>query len=47
MATGRDQVLGVLDKYRGGVTVSPDGGTILFRGQARTGSDLMLVEGFR
>jgi len=47
MGTGRDEVLGILEKYQGGLTVSPDGGTILFAGEARTGSDLMLVEGFR
>ena len=47
LATGQDRVLGTLEKYRGSLTVSPDGKTILYTKTTRSGSDLMLVEGFR
>jgi Tol biopolymer transport system component len=47
LATGQDRVLGTLEKYRTRLAVSPDGKTILHGKTARSGSDLMLVEGFR
>jgi Tol biopolymer transport system component len=47
LATGRDSVVGVLEKYRGSLAVSPDGKIMLYTTVTRSGSDLMLVEGFR
>jgi Tol biopolymer transport system component len=47
LATGKDSVIGTLEKYRSSITVSPDGKTILYTSETRSGSDLMLVEGFR
>jgi Tol biopolymer transport system component len=47
LATGQDRVLGRLEKYRGNLTASPDGKTILYTSTTGSGSDLMLVEGFR
>jgi Tol biopolymer transport system component len=46
-ANGREVALGPLENYRGSITVSPDERTILYTSHTRTGSDLMLVEGFR
>jgi hypothetical protein len=46
-ATGKDSVVGTLQKFRFRMTVSPDGKTILYTSETRSGSDLMLVEGFR
>ena len=50
-ATGRDQVLGTLEKCEkfgnGRIAVSPDGRTILYVKAVREGSDLMLIENFR
>jgi Tol biopolymer transport system component len=47
LASGKDSVVGVLEKYRGSLAVSPDGKIILYTTVTRSGSDLMLVEGFR
>jgi Tol biopolymer transport system component len=47
LASGQNRRLGTAEKYWSAVTVSPDGRTILYTSQSRTGSDLMLVEGFR
>ena len=47
LATGKDSVVATLEKYRGMLAVSPDGKTILYTTETRSGSDLMLVEGFR
>ena len=47
LATGKDRELGTLKRHRLGLTVSPDGKTILYTGATSSGSDLMLVEGFR
>jgi Tol biopolymer transport system component len=48
-ATGRDEVLGTLEKFGGSatLTVSADGATILYTRTSGEGSDLMLIEGFR
>jgi sugar lactone lactonase YvrE len=46
-ATGEDRELGTLKRYSQGLTVSPDGKTILYSSDTSPGSDLMLVEGFR
>ena len=47
-ATGRDRLLGALDGYDGnGITVSPDGKTILYTKSVGEGSDLMMIENFR
>jgi hypothetical protein len=46
-ATGKDSVVGILEKFRFRMTVSADGNTILYASETRSGSDLMLVEGFR
>jgi Tol biopolymer transport system component len=46
-ATGEDRALGTLEQYRGSLVVSPDDRTVLYTSLARTGADLMLVEGFR
>jgi Tol biopolymer transport system component/DNA-binding winged helix-turn-helix (wHTH) protein len=50
--TGRDRLLGRLEHFPPGsmhvnLAASPDGGTILFRGDVRRGGDLMLIENFR
>ena len=50
--TGRDRLLGTLDHFPPGamhvnLAASPDGGTIIFRGEVRRGGDLMLIENFR
>jgi Tol biopolymer transport system component len=47
LATGQDSVVATLEKFRGRMTVSSDGKTILYASETRSGSDLMLVEGFR
>ena len=46
-ATGRDQLLGQLEKPGEGLTVSPDGKTILYSKIVREGADLMMIEDFR
>jgi serine/threonine protein kinase len=46
--TGRDRLLGRLEAAAGGMTVSPDGKTILYTKQhLGEGSDLMMIENFR
>jgi hypothetical protein len=47
--TGQGRLLGNLDQAEGGagLTVSPDGKTILFTSNAGAGSDLMMIENFR
>lgn len=47
LATGRDRLLGTLENWRSGFTVSPDGKTILYTKVVGEGSDLMLIENFR
>jgi Tol biopolymer transport system component len=47
LASGRDVALGPLERFRASVSVSPDEKTILYTSVTKTGSDLMLVEGFR
>jgi serine/threonine protein kinase len=46
-ATGRDRLLGKLDKPFLGVTVSPDGKTILYTKWESRVSELMMIENFR
>ncbi len=47
-ATGQGRLLGKLDRAAGaGLTVSPDGKTILFTKIVGQGSDLMMIENFR
>jgi len=46
-ATGRDRLLGNLERGSPGLTVSPDGKTILYNRQTGHGADLMLIENFR
>ncbi len=46
-ATGRDRLLGTLEQAILGLTVSPDGKTILYTKLENQGSDLMMIEGFR
>jgi Tol biopolymer transport system component len=47
-ATGRDRLLGKLEAAIGGITVSPDGKTILYlKHRMSEGSDLMMIENFR
>jgi Tol biopolymer transport system component len=46
-ATGRGRLLGKLDQAVRGLTVSPDGKTILFTKLVGEGSDLMMIENFR
>jgi Tol biopolymer transport system component len=46
-ATGRDRLLGTLERPGAGLTVSPDGKTILYTMQVGEGSDLVLIENFR
>ena len=45
-ATGRDRLLGNLERAAG-LTVSPDGKTILYAKEVGEGSDLMMIENFR
>jgi hypothetical protein len=44
---GRDELLGTLEKWAGGLAVSPDGTTILYTKAVSEGADLMLIENFR
>ena len=44
---GRDELLGTLELWAGGLAVSPDGTTILYTKQVREGADLMMIENFR
>jgi Tol biopolymer transport system component len=46
-ATGRDRLLGKLEKGASQITVSPDGKTILYAKNVGEGADLMLIENFR
>jgi Tol biopolymer transport system component len=46
-ATGRDRLLGKLERPYEGLTVSSDGKTILYGKLAGEGSDLMMIENFR
>ena len=46
-ATGRDRLLGTLDRPAAGLAVSADGRTILFPKQVGEGADLVLIENFR
>jgi len=47
-ATGRDRLLGTLEGAGGGMTVSPDGKTILSSSRFwEAGSDLLMIENFR
>jgi Tol biopolymer transport system component len=45
--TGRDRLLGNLEKADRGLTVSPDGKTILYPKGVGEGADLMMIENFR
>jgi len=47
LATGRDRLLGKLERPETGITVSPDGKTILYTKLVGEGSDLMMIENFR
>jgi hypothetical protein len=40
-------VVGTLEKFRFRMTASADGKAILYASETRSGSDLMLVEGYR
>jgi hypothetical protein len=46
-ATGRDRLLGTLDRPGSGLAVSADGKKILFVKMLGEGSDLVLIENFR
>ena len=46
-ATGRERPLGKLGPSGSGLTVSPDGRTILYAKQVGSGTDLMMIENFR
>jgi eukaryotic-like serine/threonine-protein kinase len=46
-ATGRDRLLGTLERPWAGLTVSADGKTILYTKTIGEGSDLVLIENFR
>jgi Tol biopolymer transport system component len=47
LRSGDDRILGTLHQFRGTLTVSPDEKTILYQSVTKSGSNLMLVEGFR
>jgi Tol biopolymer transport system component/serine/threonine protein kinase len=47
LSTGHDRLLGTMENWRPGFTVSPDGKTILYTKVVGEGSDLMLIENFR
>ena len=47
LASGRESVLGRLERFNGYLTVSPDGRTILYTRRVRDSWDLMLIENFR
>jgi len=48
LLSSRDRKLGVLPGYMRGISVSPDGSSILYqKGVFGTGADIMLVENFR
>jgi serine/threonine protein kinase/Tol biopolymer transport system component len=47
LASGKEAVLGLLPKFRAGLTVSPDEKTVLFTSVTKAAADIMLVEGFR
>ncbi|PYQ15274.1 MAG: hypothetical protein DMF79_19995 [Acidobacteria bacterium] len=47
LATGKDRLLGKLEKALLGFTVSPDGRTILYTKYVAQGADLMMIENFR
>jgi eukaryotic-like serine/threonine-protein kinase len=46
-ATGRDRLLGTLERPGTGLTVSTDGETVLYTRSLGEGTDLMLIENFR
>ena len=46
-ATGRDRLLGTLERPEQGLAVSLDGKTILYAKSVGEGSDLVLIENFR
>jgi Tol biopolymer transport system component len=46
-ATGQDRLLGKLELATQGLTVSPDGKTILYTKMENEGSDLVMIENFR
>jgi Tol biopolymer transport system component len=46
-ATGRDRLLGRVERPGEGLAVSLDGKTILYTRKVREGSDLMMIENFR
>jgi eukaryotic-like serine/threonine-protein kinase len=45
--TGRERLLGKVERAANSMTVSPDGRTILYTRDLNQGSDLMLIENFR
>jgi Tol biopolymer transport system component len=45
-ATGRDRLIGTLERYEFGLAVAPDGKSILYGSIQGEGSDLMLIENF-
>jgi serine/threonine protein kinase len=47
LGTGRDRLLGTFENGQGGLTVSPDGKTIIYSRIVGEGSDLMMIENFR
>jgi Tol biopolymer transport system component len=47
LSTGRDRLLGTLENWLPGFTVSPDGKTLLYTRLVHEGNDLMLIENFR
>ena len=46
-ATGQDRLLGKLEKWNGGLTVSPDGKTFLYTRRSESNADLFMIENFR
>jgi Tol biopolymer transport system component len=46
-ATGRDRLIGKLERPAEGLTISADGKTVLYTKVAGEGSDLVLIENFR